>query len=757
MLTKVISQTWVCCIKPVFIASFALFCAQAVAATRDLVNASLLQDGGFEAGITDFEIYRYPRFQKSIAEYEPVSRTDEAPLAGRYSLLLPGTQEGGYRLDFPVMSGFGSGKYYFNGRFSGQAATRVSVEVFVKGRMVFSDAWKHFAGAHSFAFSFGGSDGKNALTPYRLVMRVNSTADVRLDEFKLFTRGNSARELTNVILEPDQVMGVYGIGEPGKMRVVLEKRGGEEYRYKLRDAIDANIVSEGEIRPVNELYIPLSTTRRGAYWVEVYARGNSKEVLLGRRSYVVINKASGTSGNRSPYGIAMEEHGMRSHIDARIRPEALYSLAEEIGAGNVRLFTAGMPDMLSRDGVHYDFSALDQSLQLCSEHALTPLLELGSNLPNRIPAWLRTSVPGRDSIDLRAGLRSAKLKNKLATTKGGVYFDLDAYESYLTALFRYLAGRVKYLEIWNEPGHKFKPEDFYKVASITRAIQRKLAPEARLLGFSSTKGAGIGMGSDAQRNPQFLQAMLELGGNKDIDILSYHSEHAFMFMGQFYDRRDEETGYVARMRRLLKQSGNDAVIPVWDTERGIAWKSPATNRVDHIYTLEPELDNTEFSDVLDVARRLPAIHAAAFASGVEKVFWFYMDSSTQTIAKTASRYGFFDAQLEPMPHLAVYDALTETLGAATFELLYERPDGVRGYIFKKESDTVILAFNWKETVSTLSIRDHGAEMDILDVMGNPVAGGMSRLPSSDAATIALDGWPRYLVVKDRKPGQIVLQ
>ena len=440
----------------------------------------------------------------------------------------------------------------------------------------------------------------------------------------------------------------------------------------------------------------------------------------------------------------MEEHGQKTHIDGRLQAAELYRLAAELGAGSVRIFTLAMPDLVSKDGVNYDFSQIEKALALCRKYGLEPLVELGSNLPNRIPQWLRTSESRPDTIDLRRGLATKHLKQRLARTGGKHYLDLAVYERYLQEVFKHLGDKVRYFEIWNEPGHKFLPEDYLKIARLTRKVQLGAAPKVKLVGYTSTKQPGkAGLLSKSVKLPGFLNTMLSEDHGKSIDVLSYHSEHAYNFLGEVQDSEEDETGYVDLIRKSLASNGIKRNLPIWDTERGILWSS------DRVAAPGSEAESKE------VARRLPGIYAASLASGVERLFWFYMDSSTSTIAKTSPRYGFFDANLEPMPHVAVYDAMTHLIGDSRFARLIERDDGLKIYFFENKNETIMMAFNWRRQESRFTIEYLGPGYVQLDVMGNNVLTDTGNDVQTNPE-ITVDGWPQYLVLSGLRANQVHL-
>ena len=242
----------------------------------------------------------------------------------------------------------------------------------------------------------------------------------------------------------------------------------------------------------------------------------------------------------------------------------------------------------------------------------------------------------------------------------------------------------------------------------------------------------------------FLQKMISIGAAKNIDILSFHSEHAFKSLGKKFDFRNEETGYPDLIRKVLDGANLLDTFDIWDTERGISWTSSHPERVDRISGDTKVKASNKTHDFLEVSRRLPAIHAAAFASGVKKVFWFYMDSSTSTITKLHHRYGFFDAELEPMPQIAVYDAMTEIIGDAKFERLIDLNSGTRIYLFSRSKKVIALIFNWKQMDDEISYNSTQNHVSHLDIMGNPVEQN-KQVKNASKVSVTVDGWPKYLI------------
>ena len=451
---------------------------------------NLYSEGSFEYGQTNIEVYRFPKFATRAEPFEPVQRVRKA-ISGNWSLKLPGLKNGGYRIIPRVFMLNTDTIYYFSMAVSSSKPVKVKLEIYQGNKLTDSRKYSEAAGLSKVYKQFTITSGSKETRekPVRLVIWVHSSSDIIVDDIALSDTKN-APDRPFVTLTPNKAGAVYALNESGTMEINASdmKLGGAQ--YIVRDMVTDKVQSIGSVQAGK--VVKLDTSRRGAFWFEVRSdkQGDNNGKLIRKGSYVVINKDPVRSISRSRYGICMEEHGLRSMVDGRLNGWDMYALAKEIGAGNVRLFTPAMPDMVSHDGEHYDFTFLENAIQASHEHGLEPLLELGSNTPHRIPAWLRTEKASENSIDLEEGLRTPKLKKKFTESDGGKYLDLEKYAEYLKKIFMYVDGRVENYEIWNEPGHKFTQDAYYEITRVTRSVQKQVQPGANLLGFSSTKGKG---------------------------------------------------------------------------------------------------------------------------------------------------------------------------------------------------------------------------------------------------------------------------
>jgi len=696
----------------------------------------------FSAGISGIDLQRFPRYPKITIEVVPELVKEVA--TGKPCLNFPSVPEGGYRLSYTPVELISDEEYNFSVSLRSIGKTRINVEIRSAGKKVKFKNWLVKNEKVNLDFDFDSIDAKTKLGVYSVRIWIRPKGSACLESVSLRGPAINKQALLSANLSPDHSLGVYGIDEPGNMEVFAPSF--YTMKYKIFDPIAQVIVSDGVFpeAAANGYKIRLPTNKRGFFRFDLIDKVSGN--ILSQRAYVVINKGGDSDSLSKRYGMAMEEeHSAQSMVAAKVSPDDVYKLAYDMGVGSVRVFSLASPDNVSHDGMLYDFHQLDSSLVLAKKYNMDVLLELGSNELHRLPGWLRTDSEDKNDIDLVAGLHSKRLKKAFERTeKKGSYLSLENYRSYLKHIFEHVSDSVNYYEIWNEPGHKMLSRDYLTIAQVTREVQKDVQPLAKLLGPTSTTVREHDKGKNPSRIPNFISDLLNNGLSEYIDILSYHSRHAFPFMGREFDRRNQETGYVDRLRSAAEKV-SAANLTLWDTERGVPWKSYHSERIDLWKgKTGPDAWVTSF-DYLEPARRMPGIFAAAMQQGVERLFWFNMDPSASTIGRSKVRWGMFDADMEPMPHIATYDALTEIVGDADFKRLLEKDSGMRAYMFQRGKDTVVLVYNWQEKDETVTVDAGVMKLEVFDVMGNLIDGEMN---NDTSRRLNINGWPQYIVIRD---------
>ena len=67
------------------------------------------------------------------------------------------------------------------------------------------------------------------------------------------------------------------------------------------------------------------------------------------------------------------------------------------------------------------------------------------------------------------------------------------------------------------------------------------------------------------------------------------------------------------------------------------------------------------------------------------------------MTRTKIQSGMFDAQMEPLPYIPVYDAMTDMLANSEFVCLWDNDNGVRFYLFQRGDDIIAVTYNWQQT------------------------------------------------------------
>lgn len=579
---------------------------------------------------------------------------------------------------------------------------------------------------------------------------VPARESLEISDFQFTAAGGpvAVSNLQSIGIEFNAAMAVYRENQSGQCTIV-GPQAGKRVIVTVTDGLSGTIVDAmtADVGAAGKLTVVIPTAIRGYYLLSV---SSSDRQELGSSTYVVIRKDSVNVQRDSRFGLCLDEFAPSPAYPAGVSQTEMYTMYRDMGVGAVRLFSPAKPKVLSLDGVKYDFSALDSSLKLVEMNGFKVLVPMGSGAPSAVPDWLRTDVEA-GNVSLTEGLFTQRLKKRVKKDKQP-FLDIDKYEQFLGKVFGFLSDRAHFVEIWNEPGHKFSPEDTIRLASAARDVKDKLGSPFLLLGFSSTKGRGTGQGRDPERSPKFFQDVIRLGGADLVDGISYHSGHAFRFLGESHDPRNLETGFPARLRSVLNSDGRS--LKIWDSERGAPWNSRYVETyLNRGGSFGPEVDN--FLDIhhnltaIDAAKQMPMIFAADIFDEVETLFWFHgNDALAQDNSRLIHRWGLFDILSQPGPQIASYDFMVETLGHASPVNNVDDESGLRAYFFSKGGDAIVLVYNWQEKPGSLSVTGYSGTVKAYDVFGRTVTAG-SELP--------ITGAPLYVVLSGVEAGRLSLE
>jgi len=711
-----------------------------------------IRGGNFELGLFDLDIIRFPRY--AHANVKNPYRDSILPIDGNYSLRLPKVEkESGYRIiykAYPLVSGE-KYKLTFKAR-SIDDMSNLKIEVFQGWNSVKKKSIKVSNDEEYISISFIARDKpmieENSVAHFFRIW-VDGKSDLLIDNVSLKGPVSDAfmvqQPLINLVM--DNVPAVYTIDSNANSEIIVTDIDCEKcsIKYTITDAIynkeiiNEKIVFDGH-KKNNSFKLALETKKRGYYHLNATLfDGGGRLLQYKNEPYVVIDPKTSSLDARRPFGMAFEDHFRRTQSDAFVDVEDYYRIAKMIGIGTGRIFSLAMPDILSKDGVNFDFTQLDGALNFFEKYEIEPLIVLGANMPRTVPKWMRECAKERDVIDLLAGLSVKAHRVRFERTiRDGRYLCLSKYSVYLDKLLSHINGRVKYLEVWNEPGFKFKPDDYLTLLKLTRKSIDKAGSNFKLLGFSSTVRNDLGKGDNLDHSPSFLKDMVDRDAIDLVDILSYHSEHAFLFMNKKPNYKDQKTDFTSRIKKVLDNK-NIPMKPIWDTERGVPWTS-RDNRLDFMDGQNLWKYSRESESMLDVAKKIPMIYSEAFANNVKRLIWFNFESSIEVMQRSKSRKGFFDSVNEPGPQIPVYDAMSQMLSGAKFLKTLNNNNGDRGYIFENIDGLVMFVYNWKGNVmnrlSLSSIDD--LDYKVFDVVGNII--------ESDDDINRIESIPKYWVL-----------
>jgi len=711
--------------------------------------------GGFELGVADLEIYCFPRYAYPLEDgcAKPRLTTIKAP-EGRKALELEGRPRGGYLLEFsPKELSVGS-SYVLSLAIDAVVASNLRIEVRAASRRLDAENFKIRPGLHKYEMRFTASKAnqyRDGYVVHSFRMWVTGREKIVLDTVALYKEGdvqNDAKIVSGLSIIPAGNIGLYHEGKTAKAMVHVVTNQSARLEVVIRDPVNQQemkkLVREVPAgKGVNTYSVSLYTAQKGYYdMIANLVSVDGRLIQTKQRGYVVLGERPKNAVSNRRFGLAVEEHGYTTKSNALAPPRQLYKWASDIGAGSIRIFSLAMPDLVSRDGKNFDFKELDFSLRLAKEYDLDPLVMLGENRLERIPAWLRLDKPLSNSdFDIASGILVRRVKESFLKSGDKNYFNYKAYEKYLEAVFTAMQGKVDYYSYWNEPGYKFGYPEFERLIATTYHHRNRFDTKAKLVGFSSTTRGDTGLGKDKAALPRYLDRMARDNQVQYLDILSYHSAHAYRFNSLDYDERDQETGFERRIFQVLKRTGSD--IPVWDTEIGVAWRTRRKEALDARLGTRMARQESSIMDWLEPARQLPMIYASRFANGVKRVFWFSFESTSMLpISSTARSRSMFGIQMEPTPQIAVYSAMTQMLADRPYRETVENAGGARMYIFGEERDWVSVASNWQGVGSTIEVGANCSDYTVFDVMGRKSVDRAQQ--QSDGCEIRLNEWPIYV-------------
>jgi hypothetical protein len=263
-----------------------------------------------------------------------------------------------------------------------------------------------------------------------------------------------------------------------------------------------------------------------------------------------------------------------------------------------RLWDAGVQwPLLEPARGRWDFSKLDRYVAMAQLTKVSILLPLGLS-----PRW----------ASARPNERSAYGDGQAAEPQ-----ELEDWRAYVRAVAERYRGRVKEYEIWNEPNSK----DFF--SGTTESLVRLTCEAYRILKEADPMNLVVSPAYTGERNISKLSEFLAKGGNKCIDIASYH----------FYVPSSSPETMLLLIRRVREVMNDRGIghFPLWNTESG--WRMAND-------------DGTPEKGVPDYWLRLRGKEAAAFvaralilarAEHVQRFYWYAWDNTTLGMVEPGSK------------------------------------------------------------------------------------------------------------------------
>lgn len=206
--------------------------------------------------------------------------------------------------------------------------------------------------------------------------------------------------------------------------------------------------------------------------------------------------------------------------------------------GSWRLWDAGVDwAKLEPARGQWRFEKLDHLMSLAGSNGVEPMLTLGVT-----PTWA-AARPHEPFVYGTGGASEPR--------------DLADWESYVRSVATRYKGRLRHLEIWNEPKYgDIEPtqgaffsgtaKNLVDMACAAQRAAREIDPDIRIIGPGFT-GAG-------DRLERFLKA----GGGRCIDVVGFH----------FYTATPEKMrARIHAVQRIMQRQGVGH-LPLWNTEQG---------------------------------------------------------------------------------------------------------------------------------------------------------------------------------------------
>ena len=328
------------------------------------------------------------------------------------------------------------------------------------------------------------------------------------------------------------------------------------------------------------------------------------------------------------------------------------------------------------------------------------------------PKWAKTRDPkDPDSIVLYSG-----------GPRGGA-FSIEDWKDYVTAMVRNYRDRIKYWEIWNEPGMP-DPAHYFRLVKEASTIIKEEDPQATVIG-------GYTMTASKK-----AETLVSLG------ILDYLD--GWTFHGYCVDGGDPwEFG--RGLKELMAENGK--VIPFWDTEWGVQCNT--FRRTSH-YGGQPTYRWPSFP--YRTAVNMAARHELSEkALGLEANFWFLLDRYSPVRNNSGGLMTLLEYDNSPRATLPAMANTWDLLGEAQLVEMLRPSDIARVYTFT-HPEGALFAVDTKlpEGLSAQLVLPLNREAERINVMGER----SSVQPSGGELALTVSDEPVFVLFKGADPGEI---
>lgn len=196
---------------------------------------------------------------------------------------------------------------------------------------------------------------------------------------------------------------------------------------------------------------------------------------------------------------------------------------------------------------------------------------------------------------------------------------LEDWRNYVHTVATRYKGRIRHYELWNEPNipdyFSGSPGTLVGLAKETYHILKEIDP-TNLLAAPATVGDG--------RHLDWLDRYLAAGGDKYMDVLSYH-----FYVAQ--TRPEAMLPLIAKVRRIAEKHGL-AELPLWSTEAG--WW---IDHSDGTVTTEKMVPGWRKLNADEAAAYVSRALILGWAAGLDRYYWFAWDNYSMGLIEPSTK------------------------------------------------------------------------------------------------------------------------